>query len=58
MQGSFCPNILYPYAREAVADIFGRGSFPQIYLTPINFDALFRQQQEQLAEQEKGKEKK
>jgi len=43
MLGSFCPNILYPYAREAVTDIVVRGGFPQLYLTPVNFDALFEQ---------------
>lgn len=43
MLGSFCPNILYPYAREAITNVVVRGGFPQVYLTPVNFDALFRQ---------------
>lgn len=43
MLGSFCPNILYPYAREAVTDLATRGGFPQLYLNPINFDLLFEQ---------------
>ncbi len=46
MLGSFCPNILYPYAREAVTDAVVRGGFPQLYLTPVNFDALFQQHEE------------
>jgi preprotein translocase subunit SecB len=41
--GSFCPNTLYPFAREAVADIVTRGGFPQLLLQPINFDALYQQ---------------
>jgi preprotein translocase subunit SecB len=41
--GSFCPNTLYPFAREAIADIVGRGGFPQLLLQPINFDALYAQ---------------
>jgi preprotein translocase subunit SecB len=43
--GSFCPNILFPYAREAVTTEVSRGSFPQLILAPINFDALYMQQQ-------------
>ncbi len=45
--GSFCPNILFPYAREAITSEVIRGSFPQLVLAPINFDALFMQQMEQ-----------
>jgi preprotein translocase subunit SecB len=51
MLGSFCPNILFPYAREAVSDLTNRGGFPPLYLAPINFDALYQQQ----LEAEKGK---
>jgi preprotein translocase subunit SecB len=41
--GSFCPNTLYPFAREAVAEIVGKGGFPQLLLQPINFDMLYAQ---------------
>ena len=41
--GSFCPNILYPYAREAVSSIVAKGGFPEFVLQPINFDALYAQ---------------
>lgn len=44
--GSFCPGILFPYAREAITAEVLRGSFPQLILAPINFDALFMQQLE------------
>jgi preprotein translocase subunit SecB len=43
LTGSFCPNTLYPFAREAIADIVGKGGFPQLLLQPINFDALYAQ---------------
>ena len=36
-----CPNILFPYAREAVDSVLSKGSFPALMLQPINFDALF-----------------
>lgn len=48
---SFCPNILFPYAREAITSQVIRGSFPQLVLAPINFDALYMQQ---LAEKQKA----
>lgn len=41
--GSFCPNILFPYAREVVSDLVTRGGFPQLLLAPVNFDALYAQ---------------
>ncbi len=53
MLGSFCPNILFPYAREAVSDLATRGGFPQLLLAPVNFDALYAQH---LAEQQKAAE--
>ena len=55
MLGSFCPNILFPYAREAVSDMVTRGGFPQLLLAPVNFDALYAQHLQQMqndAEQE------
>lgn len=45
--GSFCPSILFPYAREAITSEVVRGSFPQLVLAPINFDALYMQQMEE-----------
>jgi preprotein translocase subunit SecB len=47
MLGSFCPNILFPYAREVVSDTVVRGGFPQLILAPVNFDALYSQHMEQ-----------
>jgi preprotein translocase subunit SecB len=44
---SFCPSILFPYAREAITTEVMRGSFPQLILAPINFDALYMQQLEE-----------
>lgn len=43
MLGSFCPNILFPYAREVISDTVVRGGFPQLILAPVNFDALYNQ---------------
>ena len=41
--GSFCPGVLFPYAREAVSDLITKGGFPAFLLPLVNFDALFAQ---------------
>ena len=52
MLGTSCPNILFPFAREVVSDIITRGGFPQLLLSPVNFEALYEQQLQQQAESE------
>lgn len=42
-----CPNVLFPYARETIADATMRAGFPPIHLSPINFDALYAEQMAQ-----------
>ncbi|WP_371187699.1 protein-export chaperone SecB [Thalassotalea maritima] len=49
--GSFCPNTLFPYARELVSSLVSRGTFPQLNLAPVNFDALFASYVQQRAAQ-------
>jgi preprotein translocase subunit SecB len=39
--GAFCPNVLFPYARETISSLVIKGTFPQLNLAPVNFDALF-----------------
>lgn len=39
-----CPNILFPFAREAICDLVIRGGFPQLLLSPVNFEALYAQE--------------
>jgi preprotein translocase subunit SecB len=39
--GIACPNILFPYARETLADLIGRAGFPAIHLAPVNFEAMY-----------------
>jgi preprotein translocase subunit SecB len=43
MMGAYCPNVLFPYARELISDLVGKGSFPQLLLSPVNFDAVYAQ---------------
>ena len=45
LMGSFCPSVLFPYAREAVSEVSVRGGFPPLYLAPVNFDAFYAEKQ-------------
>jgi len=44
-----CPNILFPYAREAVSDAVTRAGFQPIVLQPVNFEAMYMQRLQQQA---------
>ena len=48
IMGIHCPNMLFPYVRETIADAISRAGFPPVHLNPINFEALY---QAQLAQQ-------
>jgi preprotein translocase subunit SecB len=47
--GSYCPNLLFPYARQVISSMVLEGGFPPFLLQPINFDALFAEQQRRAA---------
>lgn len=45
--GIACPNILYPYVREAISDLVTRGGFPPVLLAPVSFEALYAQRNQE-----------
>lgn len=47
MLSIFCPNVLYPYASEAISSAVSKAGFPQLYLSPVNFEALYQQRQQE-----------
>ena len=47
MLGAYCPETLFPFAREAVSNLVTNGGFPQLLLSPVNFNALFTQHMQQ-----------
>lgn len=49
-----CPNILFPYAREAISDAVTRAGFQPVVLAPVNFEALYQAQQQQAPAREAG----
>ncbi|MFV0279662.1 MAG: protein-export chaperone SecB [Rhodoblastus sp.] len=46
-----CPRILFPFARQIVADAVRNGGFPPLYLDPVDFGALYMQR---MAEAQEG----
>jgi len=51
---TYCPNVLFPYARQVVSDLVQNGGFPPFFLQPINFDALYADQQRRRMETRQG----
>ncbi len=45
-----CPNILLPYAREAISDAITRAGFQPVLLSPVNFEAVYQQNRQQQAQ--------
>lgn len=54
MLGSYCPNVLFPYARETISNLVNRGTFPPLNLAPVNFDAIFAAYMQKRSQQEQG----
>ncbi|MEM9301363.1 MAG: protein-export chaperone SecB [Pseudomonadota bacterium] len=56
--GSYCPTILFPYARQQISDLVLNGGFQPLLLQPVNFDQLYadqlRQRQAEAAAPEAG----
>jgi preprotein translocase subunit SecB len=50
MLGAYAPNLLFPYAREVITDLVNKGSFPQMVVQPMNFEAIYMQHQQQMAQ--------
>jgi len=51
-----CPNSLFPYAREAISELVGKGGFPQLLVNPINFESLYhhKRREQQAAQNAAG----
>ena len=51
------PNILFPYAREAIDAMVIKGGFPPLMLAPVNFDALYHQAMAQSGSTQSGEQR-
>lgn len=50
--GIYCPGLLFPFLREAVAGLVNKGGFPPMLLAPVNFDLLYQQHLKAMQEQQ------
>ena len=48
-----CPRLLFPFARQILADATRQGGFPPLMIDPVDFAALYRQRMGQMAAQAK-----
>ena len=51
MLGAYCPNVLFPYAREEISALVTKGGFPPLLLAPINFDVMYAEKTAERAKQ-------
>jgi preprotein translocase subunit SecB len=47
-----CPRLLFPFARQIVADATRQGGFPPLMIDPVDFTALYRRRMSELAAQQ------
>jgi preprotein translocase subunit SecB len=52
--GSYCPQVLFPYARQAVSELVGQGGFPPLMLQHVDFNAVYAQQMQKRAQEQQG----
>lgn len=46
-----CPRLLFPFARQIVADAVRNGGFPPLFIDPIDFAGLYRQRLAEMGQQ-------
>ncbi|CAA7614025.1 Protein-export protein SecB [Candidatus Terasakiella magnetica] len=51
-----CPRLLFPFARQIVADLTREGGFPPLMLQPLDFVSLYRQRMEEMAAEQESAE--
>ena len=45
--GAYVPSIIYPFACEVLADYVTKSGFPQLCLSPVNFDVIYQEKKSQ-----------
>ncbi len=54
VMNTMCPGTLFPYARRAIAEMVSEGGFPPLTLQPVNFEQLYSQRMQEMAQQKSG----
>lgn len=44
-----CPRLLFPFARQIIADASRHGGYPPLLIDPVDFAAMYRQQMQNAA---------
>ena len=39
--GTYCPHVLFPYARQTISSMVEQGGFPTFLMQPINFEQIY-----------------
>ena len=39
--GTYCPHVVFPYARQAISNMIEQGGFPAFLMQPINFEQIY-----------------
>lgn len=51
--GTYCPHVVFPYARQTISSMIEQGGFPSFLMQPINFEQIYadnlRRRQQQAA---------
>lgn len=47
------PKLLFPFVREIIGSLTAKGGYPPLYLTPINFEAIYVGEMKRLQDQQK-----
>ena len=49
-----CPRLLFPFARQIIADATRQGGFPPLMIDPVDFAALYRQRMAEINVQQRA----
>jgi preprotein translocase subunit SecB len=52
VMNTMCPTTLFPYARQVISTLVGEAGFPPLVLQPVNFDMLYAQRIQQMAQEQ------
>jgi preprotein translocase subunit SecB len=39
--GTYCPHVVFPYARQTISNLIEQGGFPAFLMQPINFEQIY-----------------
>ncbi len=39
--GTYCPHVVFPYARQTISSLIEQGGFPGFLMQPINFEQIY-----------------